>query len=150
MSVRIPPIVQVLVCGALGWGLALCFPGLRFGGSWGIMFALVLFIAGVTLLALALASFFQAKTTANPIDVSRAETLVTSGLFRLSRNPMYLGMLLILIGGVFWIGNWSAFLAPAIFFWAMTELQVKPEERALKDKFGDAYTGYCKSTRRWI
>ncbi|MEE2930838.1 MAG: isoprenylcysteine carboxylmethyltransferase family protein, partial [Pseudomonadota bacterium] len=136
--------------GALGWGLALCFPDLRFDGSWGIMFALVLFIAGVTLLALALASFFQAKTTANPIDVSRAETLVTSGLFRLSRNPMYLGMLLILIGGVFWIGNWAACLAPAIFVFMMTELQIKPEERALKDKFGDAYIGYCKRTRRWI
>ena len=150
MSIRVPPIVQVLLCASLGWGLAIWFPNLRFGGSWSPMVALVLFIVGMTLLAFALASFFQAKTTANPIDVSRAETLVTSGLFRISRNPMYLGMLLILIGGVFWIGNWSAFLAPAIFFWVMTELQIKPEERALKEKFGDSYIAYCKRTPRWI
>lgn len=150
MSVRVPPIMLALLCGGLSWGLAFCFIGLRFGGWWIEMFALVFFIVGVILLVFSIGLFFRAKTTVNPMDVSRVETLVTSGIFRLSRNPMYLGMLLILISNVFWIGNWAAFSGPVFFFWIMTVLQIKLEERALTVKFGDAYTGYCKRTRRWL
>ena len=95
-------------------------------------------------------AFVHAKTTVNPLAPESAEELVTSGLFRFSRNPMYLGMLLVLTGGLIWLGAWSAMLAPILFIWVITEIQIKPEERALQQKFGDQFTLYRSRTRRWI
>ena len=102
------------------------------------------------MLTLAVSAFVRAKTTVNPLDPGSAEKLVTTGLFRFSRNPMYLGMLLALTGWVIWLGAWSAMLAPALFIWIMTAFQIKPEERSLQLKFGDQFTLYRTRTRRWI
>ena len=86
----------------------------------------------------------------NPLDPGSAEKLVTSGLFRYSRNPMYLGMLFVLTAGMILLGAWSAILAPVLFVWAMTEFQIKPEERSLQLKFGDQFSIYQTRTRRWL
>ena len=150
MKLRVPPVVQVLLSGALGWGLAALFPTPQIGGSWRLFVAAFVSGIGAILLTLAVSAFVRAKTTVNPLDPGSAEKLVTFGLFRFSRNPMYLGMLLVLTGWVIWLGAWSAILAPALFIWIMTVLQIKPEERYLQLKFGDQFTLYRTRTRRWI
>ena len=150
MKLRVPPVVQVLLSGALGWGLAALFPTPQIGGSWRLFVAAFVSGIGAILLTLAVSAFVRAKTTVNPLDPGSAEKLVTSGLFRFSRNPMYLGMLLVLTGWVILLGAWSAMLAPALFIWVMTVFQIKPEERSLQLKFGDEFSAYRRQTRRWI
>ena len=150
MSIRVPPVAQVLLCGLLGWGLSTLFPSPQISGQWLLFPAVLLSGGGLVLLTFAVGAFVRAKTTVNPLDPESAEELVTSGLFRFSRNPMYLGMVLVLTGWVILLGAWSAMLAPALFIWIMTVLQIKPEERSLQLKFGDHFSEYRTRTRRWI
>ena len=151
MRLRIPPLVMMLAFGLLGWVLSRYVSAADFPASQiSKLAAYICFAAGGALLAHAVSSFIRAKTTVNPVTPEAAERLVTDGLYRYTRNPMYLGMLLVLIGEALWLANAAAFAAPVLFGWAMTYLQIKPEEAALLGKFGDAYRDYCQATRRWI
>lgn len=150
MTVHIPPVIHAMICGSLGWGVSLMTPFLAFTGPWRFVPAIILVAAGASLLALALGAFARVQTTINPLAPEQAETLVTSELYRFSRNPMYLAVALILTGGAFLIGNFSAVAAPVLFVWLMTEFQIKPEEQALQEKFGEAFENYRRRTRRWI
>lgn len=150
MSLRIPPVIQFLICGLLMWGITMLLPALdlnlplfEYAGS-------VLIAAGVILLILALIAFARARTTVNPVEPEHANTLVTAGLYQISRNPMYLAMALILLGGALRLGNIGAFIAPALFVWSITMFQIKPEERALQTIFGEHFTAYRQQTRRWL
>ncbi len=99
---------------------------------------------------LAFASFGIARTTINPLDPSRASALVTAGIFRITRNPMYLSLLLLLIAYALRLGSWIEWLGPALFAWYVTRFQIIPEERILAVKFGAAFLAYRSRTRRWI
>ena len=150
MSLRIPPVIQFQICGLLMWGITMLLPALdlnlplfEYAGS-------VLIAAGVILLILALIAFARARTTVNPVEPEHANTLVTTGLYQISRNPMYLAMALILLGGALRLGNIGAFIAPALFVWSITLFQIKPEERALQSIFGEDFTAYRQQTRRWL
>jgi protein-S-isoprenylcysteine O-methyltransferase Ste14 len=99
---------------------------------------------------LALVSFGLAKTTINPLSPSRASTLVTGGIYRLTRNPMCLSLLLLLIAHAVRLGAWGGWLGPALFAIFITRYQIIPEERVLADKFGAAFHAYRNRTRRWI
>ena len=150
MSLRIPPVIQFLICGLLMWGIAMLLPALdlslrlfEYAGS-------VLIAAGVMLLIVALIAFVRARTTVNPVEPEQAKTLVTTGLYRISRNPMYLAMALILLGSALRLSNIGAFIAPALFVWWITLFQIKPEERALQSIFGEDFTAYRQQTRRWL
>lgn len=150
MNTRIPPVVQVMLCGVLGWGLSTLAPSPQLGGPWFLFLAAILFGSGFVLLVFAVGAFIRENTTVNPLDPESAETLVTSGLFRFSRNPMYLGMLFVLTACMILLGAWSSMFAPVLFIWAMTEFQIKPEEHALELKFGEQFVHYRSRTRRWI
>ena len=99
---------------------------------------------------LAFASFALAKTTINPLDPSRASTLVTGGIYRFTRNPMYLSLLLLLIAYAVRLGSWVEGLGPVVFAIYVTRFQIIPEERILEAKFGAAFLAYKSRTRRWI
>ena len=150
MSLRIPPLAQFLACGALGWGLSRLLPEWSHGSSLWTYAGYGLIAVGITLLAIALLAFARARTTVNPLSPEQAETLVTTGLYRFTRNPMYLAMALILFGGALTLGSIAALAAPAICVVVMTVLQIKPEERALESRFGEAFTAYRGQTRRWL
>ena len=150
MSLRIPPLIQFLICGLLMWGIAILLPALdlslrlfKYAGS-------ILIAAGVLLLIAALIAFARARTTVNPVEPEQAKTLVTTGLYRISRNPMYLAMALILLGSALRLSNIGAFITPALFVWSITMFQIKPEERALQSIFGEDFTAYRQQTRRWL
>jgi protein-S-isoprenylcysteine O-methyltransferase Ste14 len=106
-------------------------------------------VSGLLALA-ALFAFWRARTTINPMDPTRARQLVTHGVFRVSRNPFYLSLLLLLVAYAVRIDSWVVWLAPAIFVGYVTRFQIQPEERALQAKFGEAYVRYQMRTRRWL
>lgn len=150
MALRIPPLLQFFICAVVGWAASQALESLAFSWTLLLPIGVALVGTGIAIGVVAVGAFARASTTVNPIDPNKAETLVTTGIFRVSRNPMYLGMLLVLIGGAFLLSNLSALIGPALFVAAMTELQIKPEEQVLQSKFGDTYRVYSAQTRRWI
>lgn len=99
---------------------------------------------------LAYASFRFARTTINPLDPSRASALVTGGIFRITRNPFYLSLLLLLTAYAVRLGSWVEWLGPILFATYITHFQIIPEEKSLAEKFGAAFLAYKSRTRRWL
>lgn len=99
---------------------------------------------------LALVSFALARTTINPLDPSRASTLVTGGIFRFTRNPLCLSLLLLLVSYAVRLDSWLVWLGPVLFATYITRFQIIPEEDVLAAKFGAAFHAYKRRTRRWI
>ncbi len=98
----------------------------------------------------AAAGFWRAGTTINPLKPARASRLVTGGIFRVSRNPMYLGLLLLLVAYAVRLSALPVWLGPVFFVVYVTRFQITPEERVLSAKFGEAYQQYKARTRRWL
>jgi protein-S-isoprenylcysteine O-methyltransferase Ste14 len=107
-------------------------------------------LAGALLAFLGVVSFKRARTTVNPMSPGSSSALVTSGVYRLTRNPMYLGFLLILSGWAVWLSNALAFAPLPGFVLYLDCFQIRPEERALASRFGREFSGYTARVRRWI
>lgn len=103
-----------------------------------------------TLSFISLVQFFKSKTTVDPTTPSKASKLVTSGIYQFSRNPMYLGLLLILLAWGLWLGNAFNVLLAAGFVAYMNKFQILPEEEALMKLFHKEYKQYCTLVRRWF
>lgn len=147
---RIPPVVLLLLNGLLMWLVAqsaFAYP-FKFAYSQWLAFILAMLGAGVALSAVH--EFRRAQTTVNPLRPERATALVDSGVFRVSRNPMYLGLALVLTGWGIGLGSGGSFAVVALFIFLMTVLQIQPEEAALTKSFGDDYLKYRQRVRRWI
>ena len=112
--------------------------------------ALLFAVLGITIGVKAFRQFSSAETTINPLEPESATTLVHTGLFSKSRNPMYVGLLLDLVGWGIWLGSLANIALLVLFVVLITELQIKPEEAALRRLFGEAYVEYCRKVRRWI
>lgn len=109
------------------------------------------FIAiGVLLDAVAVTAFVRAKTTVNPVRVDRASHLGVSGLYCVTRNPMYLGLLLLLAGWALFLGSLGPWLLVIIFERAIVTFQIRAEEAALSARFGNDYVQYTRQVNRWI
>lgn len=105
---------------------------------------------GLVIIVISVREFMRVKTTVNPIKIDEASALVTSGPFGFTRNPMYLGMLLILTGIAVWLGQLSGLIALPLFIAYITRFQIMPEEAVMRQIFGDAFVAYSRKTRRWI
>jgi protein-S-isoprenylcysteine O-methyltransferase Ste14 len=103
-----------------------------------------------TMMVSAALQFRRARTTGNPMKPDTATALVTTGVFAYSRNPMYLGLALILAGWAFWLGALTPWLVLPLFTTAITVLQILPEERALANLFGQDFANYRRTTDRWF
>ena len=112
--------------------------------------AFALALCGVAIAVAGSRAFRRAKTTSNPLQPQRASTLVTGGIYQFTRNPMYVGVALVLLGVSVWLWWWPALLGPVAFIGYISRFQVRPEERALADKFGAEYQAYCERVRRWV
>ena len=95
-------------------------------------------------------AFRRARTTVDPRDPGKSTELVATGIYRASRNPMYVGFLIALAGWGVFLGNLLALVALPLFVAAMTRFQIAPEERALRARFGERFTRYERSVRRWL
>ncbi len=150
MKLTIPPGIQGPIFAVLSWMIANRFPEFTIEWSGFGLVAASFAIAGLTIIAIAIGAFIKAKTTINPMNPDNAETLVTNGLYRISRNPMYFGVLLLLLGWAAFLQNILSFAPVVLFVVTMTLFQIKPEEKALRNKFGSEYDAYCNRVRRWI
>jgi len=150
MKLVIPPPVLALIAAAMMWGLPKIAPSLGFVFPGQILLAAVFPVAGLAIMLIAVLAFSRADTTINPHHPDKANKLVISGLYRVTRNPMYLGMALVLIGWTIWLGHLLAVIPVIGFIWFITRFQIKPEEVVLKQKFGAEFEAYMGRVRRWI
>ena len=112
--------------------------------------SILLLLIGLSVIFIPVFQFIKSKTTINPQSFKNVNNLVSSGIFKISRNPMYLGMLIIIMSTVVYYFNYFSVLTPFIFYFWINEFQIKREEKKLEGKFGPDYKKYKSKTRRWI
>jgi protein-S-isoprenylcysteine O-methyltransferase Ste14 len=136
------------VCALLMWLVA--FPPLDFAlPGRGLIAALIVLVA-VTVGLSAILGFSRAKTTLNPLQPDAASALVVRGIYRWTRNPMYLAMLLVLIAWACIVANAAALAILPLFVAYLNRFQIVPEERALQARFGSEFEQYKRTVRRWL
>lgn len=149
-ELKIPPVVLGLLIGGLMWVAARAVPFLGFTVPAGRIVAAGLAAAGMVIAILGIVSFRRARTTVIPWHPEAASALVTSGIFQVTRNPMYLGLLLVLLGWALFLTNVLALVLSMAYVPLMNRLQIIPEEAALAAKFGSSFTAYQSRVRRWL
>ncbi|MEO1035773.1 MAG: isoprenylcysteine carboxylmethyltransferase family protein [Pseudomonadota bacterium] len=147
---RVPPPIVAIVMALAIWLLAREFPMLRTTSLTQTLLAAALALSGVAIDLAAIRAFRRAQTTVNPLRPDAATELVTSGVFRVSRNPMYVGLVLILSGVALHMGSWFGPLLILGLVLYLTRFQIVPEERAMQALFGDAFDRYAAQVRRWL
>jgi protein-S-isoprenylcysteine O-methyltransferase Ste14 len=150
LELKIPPVAVTLLCAGLMWGLAQTTPGFGLPLAPRLTALAVIAAAAIAVGLSAVWSFRRARTTVNPLSPHAAAVLVTSGVFRFSRNPMYLALFLMLAGWGLFLANAFALLLALAFIPYMNRFQIQPEERVLQRVFGQAFAGYCRQVRRWL
>ena len=150
LELKIVPVIQVAIAALVMFFIAKILPvssGLLAVKwfIWGIFMAVGLFfgIAGIV-------SFRLVKTTVNPAKPTQASSLVKTGIYRFTRNPMYVGLVCILIAWAAWLGSIYSLPVVVLFMLYMSRFQILPEERALIELFDDQYIDYCLRVRRWL
>jgi len=150
LELKIPPVAATVLFAALMWLLAAFTPGFPLTLHWRLAGFAVLAIIGGAIGLASVRSFHRAQTTVNPLNPERSTSLVVGGVYRYSRNPMYLALLLVLLGWGLYLANGFALLAALAFVPYMNRFQIGPEERALQQAYGQAFTAYCGQVRRWL
>lgn len=148
MNTKIPPPIVTLI-----FGLIIYFSKSFFNEFFSYnndIISLFLLILGLTVFILAIKAFDRQKTTVNPLEPRQASSLVVSGIFKYSRNPMYLGMLIILLSTSFKFNLVGGIVISLFFYLFITKFQIVPEEEAMNELFGDKFIEYSNRTRRWI
>lgn len=150
LELKIPPPVVGLVAAAAMWGIdrAEWTPSYEFPGR--RVLALTLAVAGLGLAGAGVIEFRRARTTVNPLRPSTTSSLVASGVYRVTRNPMYVGFLLVLLGWAAWLANPATLVIAALFVLYLNRFQITPEERALHALFGAEFETYRGRVRRWL
>lgn len=150
LELRIPPLLLTMLWGLAMWWLAFRFSTADYDFSPGKFLAVGLAVIALAVGITAILVFRQVGTTVNPIDPDQTCAMVTNGIYRYSRNPMYLGMLLLLMAWALWLSNLAALALLPGFVLYMNRFQIQPEERFLARKFGEDYQAYRASVRRWL
>ncbi|MBQ0921907.1 isoprenylcysteine carboxylmethyltransferase family protein [Hydrogenophaga aromaticivorans] len=150
LELKIPPPVVALLLALAMWALVALGPALPWPEGIRRVVALVLALVGASFDFMGLVAFLRRHTTINPLRPANASALVTSGIYRVTRNPMYVGLVCFLTAWAVWLGAWLAFAGPVVFVLYITRFQIQPEERVLTTLFGDTYTAYTRRVRRWL
>lgn len=149
LELKIPPPVVALVVAAAMWGFCLVAPSSD-APAQRYAVALALAAIGVAFSVSGAVAFRTAGTTKNPMKPQAASVLVVAGVYRFTRNPMYFGVLIVLLAWAVFL--WSAWvlLGPVVFVAYITRFQIVPEERVLATLFGSEYLAYKAKVRRWL
>ncbi|MDQ7050744.1 MAG: isoprenylcysteine carboxylmethyltransferase family protein [Enterobacterales bacterium] len=147
---KIPPPVIGLSIGLLMWWLNGFSPIISYKNQLLDYFAIAIILVGISIDIQSLYNFIKNKTTANPLTPQKASKLVISGFYRFTRNPMYLGMFLVLLGTALLFGSLASLLLLPAFIGAINYLQISNEEKALETLFGEEYLSYKQRVRRWL
>lgn len=150
LETKIPPPVVLLVVGFAMWLGASVGPG--FALSETVSKGLIAFFlfAGLFIAVLAVVEFIRVKTTVNPMRPENTSSLITSGIYRMTRNPIYLGDASLLIAWAFYLSSFFMFVGIVIFVLYINRFQIVPEERVLMKMFGSAFEYYKTNVRRWL
>lgn len=145
---RIPPVVVLAVCALL---MALgALPWLQMPSPGRLVLAFSTLLLGCAICLAGVMSFRRARTTVNPLVPQQASTLVDGGIYRYSRNPMYLGFAIVLLAWALALGEVLPFLGVIGFALYIQRFQIAPEERALQQRFGESFSSYKGRVHRWI
>jgi protein-S-isoprenylcysteine O-methyltransferase Ste14 len=150
LELKVPPPIVALVLAVAMWAVSRSTFVFEVDAALRIPVAVAIALAGGAFSVAGVAAFRRAKTTVNPMKPEAASSLVTGGVYRVTRNPMYVGLLLVLLGwAAFLCAPW-ALIGPAAFVAYMNRFQIAPEERALRSMFGEGYSAYRAKVRRWL
>jgi len=149
-ELKVPPAALVVVFAVAMWAASTVFSAASFPlpGASIIAFALAFIGSGIAVAGVF--AFRRHDTTVNPMKPETTATIVTAGIYCVTRNPMYLGIAFVLLGLAIYLANLAALLLVPAFIAYMTRFQIKPEERALLEKFGSNFADYMAAVRRWI
>lgn len=150
LECKIPPLIYVALFSFAAYLLSIYAPWYRIKTPYLTAVGLTVGMLGLAIAVTAAVQFKINNTTLSPLNPKRATTFVARGLFCFSRNPMYLGMLLMLTGWVLVLGGLSGVIVVPLFVAVMTKWQILPEERALQESFGKQFSDYKNEVRRWL
>jgi protein-S-isoprenylcysteine O-methyltransferase Ste14 len=150
LELKVPPPALAFAIAALMWLVSRAAPAFGFVLIAHNFFAILLVAAGFLTSISGVATFRRAKTAVNPTKPQSASSMVTWGVYAITRNPMYLGLLIILTGWAIFLSNALAFLFFPAYMVYMDLFQIAPEERALTSLFGQEYVAYQARVRRWV
>lgn len=147
---KIPPPLVATACALLMWGIAQFSPIVALAAPlrWGV--ALLALLTGVAFCVAGVWAFRQAHTTVNPLKPDTASSLVRTGVYRYSRNPMYVGFALLLLAWACYLAAPWTLLGVLAFVLYIQRFQIAPEERALAQIFGDEFQRYRAQVWRWL
>lgn len=147
---KIPPLVQVIVWGCLLWVVSPALPTVSINPFWSSLLAIVLLVMGILLAGAGVVEFRRQKTTVDPRAPEKASALVVSGVYLISRNPMYVGFAFWLVALVIYLRSPLLFVGILLFVMYMNRFQIQPEERAMAAAFGVEWERYKNRVRRWL
>lgn len=147
---RLPPPLLMVLVGLLMALLAAFSPSLAWPLALRVALGVLLALLGLALALAGLLHFRRVRTTFDPLHPERASRLVSWGIYRFTRNPMYLGMLCLLFGWALYLAAPLAWPGPLVFVWLMNRWQIAAEERALQQLFGEDFLRYQARVRRWL
>jgi len=150
LELKVPPPAVALLVSVAMWGISLATSRFELSAVVRNTAALAIALAGVGFAVSGILTFRRARTTINPLKPEDASSLVTSGVYRLTRNPMYLGLGLVLLAWAFFLSAPLAFLGPVVFVLYMNRFQIAPEEGMLAKLFGPEFADYQAKVRRWL
>jgi protein-S-isoprenylcysteine O-methyltransferase Ste14 len=150
LELKIPPVIVAVIFIVLMWMLAVLLPGFAASNLFRFGAYVVLIAAGAVFSVAGVVSFKKASTTVNPKTPAASSVLVTTGIYKSSRNPMYLGFLFFLIGWGLFLSNLYSLALCAGFVLYMNRFQIQPEEKILEAAFGAEFLAYKEQVRRWL
>ena len=142
-----PPIITLILVIAVYYSTWI-FQAFNFKGQ--ELIAITILTTGLGFTISAISLFRKNQTTVNPMTPHKSTKLVTSGVYQYTRNPMYLGLLLVLASSTVFFGAWLGIIICFLFILVMVNLQILPEEKALEEIFGEVFLEYKSKVRRWI
>jgi protein-S-isoprenylcysteine O-methyltransferase Ste14 len=150
LEVKIPPPAVAAVTAGAMWATSRLAPLLQLPSALRLGAAAAIMLVGIGFSAAGVLAFRRAQTTLNPTKPEQTSSLVSSGVYRVTRNPMYVGLLCVLVAWAVFLSSAWALLGPVAFVLYITRFQIEPEERALAKLFASEYTDYQAKVRRWL
>jgi len=150
LEAKVPPPAVTLATGVIMWGISRLAPQVAMPSGIRLGLSIAILVVGIGFGAAGIRSFRRARTTLKPTKPEKASSLVRTGIYRVTRNPMYLGLLFVLGAWAVFLSSAWALLGMAGFVLYMNRFQIEPEERALSGLFGSEYAAYKATVRRWL
>ncbi|SON48429.1 methyltransferase family protein [Vibrio tapetis] len=150
LELKVPPVVVFFLALVLMWWSVVSWPSLAFELPWRAVFVMICVASSGYIGIAGVLEFRRHQTTVNPHTPNNASTIVDTGIFKYTRNPMYLGLVVLLIGALFYWSSLASLWVIVAFIGYLNRFQISAEERILSEKYGSQYTDYLTKVRRWI